>query len=60
MISGFIGLLIFCADIYAILNIVKSSTLTQNKILWCLLVLVLPVIGLIIWYAAGPKSSSLR
>lgn len=56
MLIGLIGLLIFCADIYALLNIVKSSSLTQNKILWCLLVMVLPVLGLILWYAAGPKS----
>ena len=60
MYTGFIGLIIFCADIYAILNIVKSSSPTDKKILWCLLVIVLPVIGLVIWYAAGPKSSSLR
>jgi len=55
-----LGLLIFCADIYAILNIVKSSALTQNKILWCLLVMIFPVLGLILWYAAGPKSSAIR
>jgi hypothetical protein len=60
MFTGFLGLIIFCADIYAILNVVKSSSPTDKKILWCLLVIVLPVIGLIIWYAAGPKSSSLR
>jgi hypothetical protein len=60
MFSGFIGLIIFCADIYAIINIVRSFSPTDKKILWCLLVIILPVIGLVIWYAAGPKSSALK
>jgi len=55
MITSLIGLLIFCADIFAIVNIVRSSLPTGNKVLWCLLVFVLPVLGLIIWFAAGPR-----
>ena len=52
--SGIIGLLILIADIYAILNIFQSSAKTAEKILWTLLVLFLPLIGLVIWYFAGP------
>jgi Phospholipase_D-nuclease N-terminal len=52
--SGIIGLLILIADIYAILNIIQSSVKTAEKILWTLLVLFLPLIGLVIWYFAGP------
>jgi hypothetical protein len=48
-------LLILAADIWAIYNIVKSSAEMPMKIVWCLVVLILPVIGLIIWYFAGPK-----
>jgi hypothetical protein len=55
MYTGLLGLIIFCADIYAIINIVKSPLPTDKKILWCLLVIILPVIGLVIWFAAGPK-----
>ncbi len=55
MLSGLIGLIVFCADIYAILTIVKSRVTPGAKILWCLLVVLLPVVGLIIWYAAGPR-----
>ena len=55
MVTGLIGLLIFLADIVAIVNIVKSALPTGNKILWCLLVFILPVIGLIIWFAVGPR-----
>lgn len=58
MISSIIGLLILVADIWAILNIVQSHESTGTKALWIVLVLVLPLLGLIIWYFAGPKSAS--
>ncbi|NSY41096.1 PLDc N-terminal domain-containing protein [Leisingera sp. ANG59] len=55
---GLIGLLVLAADIYAIIKIVSSSTSTVAKILWVLLILLLPVVGFIIWLIAGPKSSA--
>lgn len=54
--GGILGIIILALDIYAILKIVQSSTSTGAKVLWILLVLLLPVIGLIIWFFAGPKS----
>jgi len=56
MFTGLIGLLIFVADIWAIFSIFKSRAKDGEKILWCLLVLILPLLGLIIWYLAGPKN----
>ena len=58
MFSSLLGLLIFFADIWAIINIVQSRESAGMKALWVLLVLVLPVLGLAIWYFAGPKSGS--
>lgn len=52
--EGIIGLLILIADIYAIVKIVQSSADTVKKVVWVLLVLILPIIGLIAWYFAGP------
>ena len=51
---GIIGVLILIADIYAILQIVNSSASDGKKALWIAIVLVLPVLGLIIWFLAGP------
>lgn len=48
------ALLILIADIYAIVMILQSSEQVINKVLWVLLVILLPLIGLIIWYLAGP------
>lgn len=56
-ISGIVGLLILIADIWAIVHIIGSRAEVLAKVLWILLVLVLPVIGLIIWFFAGPRSS---
>jgi hypothetical protein len=58
MISTIIGLLILVADIWAIMNILQSRESTGTKALWIVLVLVLPVLGLLIWYFAGPKSAT--
>jgi hypothetical protein len=52
--TGLFGLIILVADIYAILKIAQSAASTGRKALWIALVVVLPVIGLIIWYLLGP------
>jgi hypothetical protein len=56
-VSGLFGLLVLAADIWAILNIVQSASTTGSKALWIVLVLVLPLLGVIIWYFAGPRES---
>jgi len=55
--GGIFGILILLADIWAILNIFQSSASTGGKTLWILLVLLLPLLGVIIWYFAGPRES---
>jgi hypothetical protein len=58
MINGIFSLLILAADFWAILNIVQSSESLGSKVLWTLLVLLLPILGVIVWYFAGPKANS--
>ena len=53
-ISGIGALLILIADVYAIVMIVQSSAKDIEKLLWALAVLILPLIGLIVWFLAGP------
>lgn len=53
-VPGILGILILIADIYAILKIAKSSASDGKKALWIAIVLVLPVLGLIVWYLLGP------
>ena len=55
---GIFGLIILFLDIYAILKIVQSSAGTGAKAVWILVVLVLPILGLILWYLFGPGGRS--
>ncbi len=55
-INGFWSLLVLAADIWAIVNIFQSRATTGMKVLWTLLVIVLPVIGFLVWLFAGPKT----
>jgi len=57
-VSGILGVLILIADVWAILNIFQSAASTGSKALWIVLVLVLPLLGVIIWFFAGPRGSS--
>lgn len=57
MITGIVGLLILAGDIWAIINIAQAGIDTAKKVLWILLVLLFPFLGLLIWYLAGPKST---
>jgi len=56
MLEGALGLIHLIIAIWAILSIVNSRAGLGAKILWILLVLLLPLIGLIIWFLAGPKA----
>jgi hypothetical protein len=55
-IGGIFGVLILIADIWAIINIIQSGTTTGKKVLWVVLVLLLPVLGLILWLLMGPRT----
>ena len=50
------GIIVLMLDIWAIVNIVGSSASTGAKVLWALLIIILPVVGFIIWFFAGPRS----
>ncbi len=53
--GGIFGLIVLALDIWAIINIVQSGISTGGKILWVLLIIILPLIGVIIWFFAGPR-----
>ncbi|KAB5621764.1 hypothetical protein F7234_14820 [Pseudomonas putida] len=55
--NSLVGLVILALDIWAIINVLKSGSEVGIKILWILLILLLPVLGLIIWAIAGPRGN---
>ena len=54
-VTGIFGLLVLILDIWAIINTVSSSASLGSKPLWVLLILLLPVLGVIIWFFFGPR-----
>ena len=54
---GLFGLVILALDIWGIINVLGSGATTGTKLLWILLIVILPVIGLIAWFLAGPRGA---
>jgi hypothetical protein len=54
--GGLFGLIVLIADVWAIVNIFQSSADTGNKVLWTVVVIVMPLLGFVLWYIWGPKT----
>ncbi len=54
---GLFGLLVLIADVWAILNVIQAKVDTIKKLLWIVMILLLPLLGVVIWFFAGPRSS---
>ena len=55
--NSLVGLIILALDIWAILNVIKSGSEVGIKVLWILLIALLPVAGLGIWAIAGLRGN---
>ena len=53
--NGFWGLLVLAGDIWAIINIAQSAVSNEKKLIWIVAVVLLPVLGLILWFFLGPR-----
>jgi hypothetical protein len=54
--GGLGGLIVLAADVWALINIFQSGADTGRKVIWTLLVILLPVLGFILWFFLGPKT----
>lgn len=54
---GIGGIILLALVIYAIYNILTSAASGGAKVLWIILVLLLPLIGFIVWLIAGPRGA---
>lgn len=57
-VGGFFGLIILVLNIWAIIKTVESAATTGTKVVWVVVILILPILGLILWYLMGPKGGS--
>ena len=50
---GLIGLLVLVLDIVAIVKVLGGSASIEHKLLWTILILVLPVLGMVLYFLIG-------
>lgn len=54
-VGGLLGLIILILDVWGIIKVIQSSSGTGTKVLWVVIIMILPVFGLLLWILAGPK-----
>lgn len=54
-VGGFLGFVLLICVIYAIVKTLQSRASTGTKVLWVVVLLILPFIGFILWLLLGPK-----
>lgn len=53
--QGILGLILLVLNIIAIVDCLKNVKDAGKKILWIVLILILPVVGLLLYYFVGKK-----
>jgi hypothetical protein len=48
------GLLVLVLDIVALVKLLQSGADTGSKILWALLIILLPLVGMVLYFLMGP------
>lgn len=54
-VGGIFGFILLICVIYAIVKTVQSKASTGTKVIWILVLLLLPFLGFILWFFLGPK-----
>lgn len=54
LFGGLFGLILLILVLVAALKTLNSSASNQEKIVWILILVFIPVIGLIVWFFMGP------
>ncbi len=55
--TGLLSLAILILDVVAIVDVLKSSSATNKKALWIILILILPLIGMVLYFLLGRKTN---
>ncbi|MBF58220.1 PLDc N-terminal domain-containing protein [Halomonas sp. FeN2] len=54
-VGGLLGLIWLIIVIWAIVKVAKSGAGSLGKLIWILVLLFFPLVGLIAWFLFGPK-----
>ncbi len=53
MVITFVGLIVFVFDLIALVDVLQSPLSSGAKVLWALLILFFPVIGMVLYFVIG-------
>ncbi len=54
-VGGILGFILLICIIYAIVKTLDSKADTGTKVIWVVVLIVLPLLGFILWLFFGPK-----
>lgn len=54
-VGGLLGFIVLVLDVWAIIRTVQSGASTGFKVIWVVVILMLPVLGFLLWLLFGPK-----
>lgn len=57
LFNGLLGLILFALDVWAIASVINSNAERGSKIIWVIVIAILPFMGLIAWWLMGPKAN---
>jgi len=56
-LTGIGGFILLILDLWALISVIGSSASTGKKVLWALLIILLPLLGFILWLILGPRAN---
>jgi succinate dehydrogenase/fumarate reductase cytochrome b subunit len=57
-INGLLGLILLILDVWAIVRTLSSGVGTGAKVLWVVVILLLPLLGFLVWLLLGPRGGT--
>jgi hypothetical protein len=58
MIYDIIGIITLLLVIWALIGILQSGASPLEKLIWVIIILVIPLVGFLLWYLIGPGSKA--
>jgi len=54
-VGGILGFILLICVVYAVVKTVQSRASTGTKVIWIVVLLLLPFLGFVLWLLLGPK-----
>ncbi len=58
MVYDIVGIITLLLVIWALIGILQSGAPPLEKLIWVIIILVIPLVGFLLWYLMGPGSKA--